>query len=229
MFKYLQFSKSIQFSLLLMATVSLSASSFSQNQIKNHCIDSSYYVQIIDSLSAIYGTNKEIPDTYQVPILIALSHFPELRDTRVVFKSARIKTTLNARPAIVSVLFRQKTHRKYIIRINELTETESINLAQVPFDAQIGLFGHEFCHLIDYQERNVLGVFKRASQYLVPKKKELFEKEIDRMTIDRGLGWCLYDWAYYVLFLSDANTDYKKYKTKYYLEPFEIEGVIRQE
>jgi hypothetical protein len=41
--------------------------------------------QAIDSLEK-FRTKKEIPQQYEKPILIALSHFPELKDVHIVFK-----------------------------------------------------------------------------------------------------------------------------------------------
>ena len=38
-----------------------------------------------------------------------------------------------------------------IIRINSMDKDSLINLKDVPFNASIGLFGHEFNHIIDYR------------------------------------------------------------------------------
>jgi hypothetical protein len=180
----------------------------------------------IDSLRNIYSSKKEIPSIYETPVYLAISYFPELESSKIVFRKARIRTTLNARPAITSIFFRKKSKRKYIIRINTTMKDSVILLDSIPLNAMIGLFGHEFSHLIDYNTKNIFGVFSRLIAYSSDKSKEKFEKEIDLITIKRGLGWQLYDWSYYVLNKSSGTEKYKNYKRQIYLEPKEIKEII---
>jgi len=181
---------------------------------------------LLDSLKTIYQVNKEVPSNYELPIYIALSYFPELEKSKIVFKEAKIKTTLNARPTVGSLLFRNRRKRKYVVRINTTKRDSAVLLNEVPLNAMIGLFGHEFCHFIDYRSKSLFGVLERMFNYTSKKAKENFEKEIDQMTIERGLGWQIYDWSYYVLNLSNASESYKKYKELFYLEPEEIIKLI---
>jgi len=190
-------------------------------------IDSLYYSSHLDSLKINYAINKKIPKAYSLPILISLSYFPELLKTRIVFRNTNIKTTLNVRPSVFSVLFNSRLNRKYIIRINSMDKDSVINLKDVPFNASIGLFGHEFNHIIDYRNSNVLQIIKRLVEYSNSKKKAEYEKQIDYMTINRGLGWQLYDWSYFVLNKSKADQKYIKYKRTYYLSPNEIIDIIQ--
>ena len=189
-------------------------------------IDSTFCATKIDSLQKVTGFNKEITSQYKLPALIALSYFPELDSTRIIFKQKKIKTTLNSRPTIWSMIFRKRANRKFIIRINNRKEDSLVLLSVVPFNAKIGLLGHEFSHIIDYQNKNISGVFKRGWSYRNKKKKELFEKEIDSITISRGLGWQLYDWSVYVLEKSEARQEYKAFKKDIYLEPDEIKKLM---
>jgi len=101
-----------------------------------------------------------------------------------------------------------------------------ILLSDVPFNSQIGLFGHELGHFADYHKRSFFGVLKRLISYSTLKGKSKFEKEIDAITIEHGIGWQLYAWSYYVLFDSDGSTAYKEFKRSVYLTPKEIEQRI---
>jgi len=186
--------------------------------------NSALYPVKIDSLRNLFGHNKKIPTENELPILIALSYYPELEDTKIIFKNSKIKTTLNARPAILSLFTRNK--RKYIVRINNKCSDSIVNLKKVSFEAKIGLFGHEFSHFIDYKKKNALQILGRLLSYTNLRGKERFEKEIDSMTISRGLGRQLYKWAFYVVNESNAKQKYKAFKKQIYLEPDEILGIL---
>lgn len=177
----------------------------------------------IDSLRSLYGTNKIFVEEFIEPTLIALSYYPELKDTKIEFKYSAEATTMAARPKPMSMFAR----RRYIVLINNKQEFEGIHLKDVPFNAQIGIIGHELAHIADYQNHNLLGVTSILMRYSSKKRKALFEKEIDRATIERGLGWQLYDWAHYSLSPENGATQkYRDFKLKHYLTPQEIEQHI---
>jgi hypothetical protein len=184
--------------------------------------DSAAFAVKIDSLRNLYGYNKTYPKEHELSILIALSYFPELDSSEIIFKKAKITTTLNARPTLLSLLFKPKYKRKYMIRINKKHKHGQIYLNQIPFNAKIGLLGHEFSHFIDYRRKNILGLDLRLFSYAFLKSRASFEKKIDEMTIKRGLGWQLYNRSDYVLNESDANRYYKRMKRLVYLTPAEI-------
>ncbi len=188
-------------------------------------IDSSEYSCKKDSLLLFYATYKTIISDFELPILIALSYFPELRNTKIVFKKSRIKTTMNTQPGIFSLLFNKRHNRKYIIRINTSKKDSIVNLYKTPFNAQIGIIGHELSHCIDYSGRNFWGIMQRLFDYGSKKRKAKFEREIDKMTIKRGLRWQLYDWSDYVLHKSEAKHKYKKFKSETYMKPEEIKAL----
>lgn len=206
----------------------LSQISLSQGKKQVRIIDSVSNSKKIESLESLYGFNKKIPIKHELPCLIALSYFPELAHSAIIFKESKISTTLNARPTTLSLLFRNKKKRKYIVRINSKQKDSLVTLNDVPFNAKIGLLAHEFNHFIDYSEKNIFGIIKRLFSYSNKKSKERFEKEIDSMTIKRGLGWQLYDWSEYVLNKSDAKLKYKNFKKEIYLEPEEILEIITE-
>lgn len=183
----------------------------------------------LDSLRSEFGKNKtDLPKEFETSILVALSYYPELKNSKIKFKSQKIATTMNARPTLGSLLFRRKDHFRYVVRINNSKKDSILQVNDVPFNGQIGLFGHEFFHFVDYRNKQLFHITKRLVSYTNDRKKEVFEKEIDLGTISRGLGWQLYDWSNYVLYESNATIDYKEFKRLIYMEPEEIEKAINE-
>lgn len=177
----------------------------------------------IDSLSGIYCNKKIFVDEYLEPILIALSYFPELKDIPITFKYSKEATTMAARPIPITVFGKTR----YQILINNQPDFKGILLSDVPFNAQIGIIAHELSHIIDYESRNFWGIVGITFRFLDNKRKPLFEKEIDRATIERGLGWQLYDWAMFSMYESDkATEEYKTFKRETYMTPEEIKYLI---
>ena len=170
----------------------------------------------------LFGKNKVIPSELETPILYALSFFPELSEAHIQFKQKKIKTTMNARPTFGSMLFRKSSNYSYVVRINTRQIDSVIQVKDIPVNALVGVFGHEFCHFIDYHIHKKKHLVKRAFDYGSKKRKASFEKEIDRMTISRGLGCYLYKWSSFVLFESNAKASYKSFKQTTYLQPHEI-------
>jgi hypothetical protein len=183
----------------------------------------------IDSLETLYGNNKKIPEQLKLPVLLALSYYPELKDTRIIFKEASIKTTLNARPTLTSLLTRSPANRTYVIRVNNDTKKSAHTIDKVPFNAVVGLISHEFAHIAEYVEKSFWGVCNRGLHYLTSSSKAKFEKEIDKRTVKQGLGWQLHDWAYFILNESDATEAYIEFKRNTYLTPDEILELMLEE
>lgn len=163
-----------------------------------------------------------VPKEFELAIAIALSYYPELAETKIKFKYQKISTTLNARPTITSLLFSKREDRIYILRVNNSLKDSVISVSDVPFNAKIGLFAHEFSHFADYSKKSMFGVIGRGISYASKKSKTTFEKEIDLKTIQRGLGWQLYDWSNFVLNDSNADEKYKEFKKETYMTPESI-------
>ncbi|GAD07342.1 hypothetical protein [Porphyromonas crevioricanis] len=181
-------------------------------------------VQELDSLREIYGRNKLFLEEYIEPTLIALSYYPELRDVPIEFKYSSEATTMAARPISGFLLGK----RKYGVLINGDKNFEGVLLQDTPFNAQIGIIGHELAHIADYNRKNIWGILGCLFRYLDQDRRPLFEKETDMATIERGLGWQLYDWAVYAMYHSPKATErYKEFKQYTYMKPEEISYLIR--
>jgi hypothetical protein len=168
-------------------------------------------------------------DSFRLPIEIARFFFPELDSTRIKIKEIKIKGSFNAttRPAFFSLFFNGKSNRKYIIRVNSTAINNKIRIDRMPFNALIGLFGHEISHILDYSVMSNCQIVWLGFSYLSRGYKEKYEKNIDQITIIKGLGWQLYDLEKYVLDNVHYSEEYKKYMKDIYLEPSEIEHLIK--
>ncbi len=76
------------------------------------------YKKIADRLKIEFGTHKVLPKRYELQCLIALSNYPELKKTHIKFVESKIRFTMQARPKIISSLFRNRKKRRYRIFIN---------------------------------------------------------------------------------------------------------------
>lgn len=191
-------------------------------------LDSTSFAIRLDSLREKCSYRKTFLPEFETEIISTLSYYPELDSTRIVFKTAKIKASLNARPTIGSLLFRRRANRKYVIRIKPNTSDSVATLDQVGFNGAVGVLGHELNHIIDYSNRGFFGIFARLFNYTNKKGKRRYEGEIDRMTVEKGLGWQLYDWEDYVLNKSNAKAKYKAYKRAVYFSPEELITIIQE-
>lgn len=191
-------------------------------------LDSVEFASKMDSLREACSYHKTLIPQFETEILSALSYYPELDSTKIIFKKAKIKASLNARPTVGSLFFRRKSKRTYIIRIKPNEGDSIATLEEVGFNGAVGVLGHELNHVVDYSNRGFFGIIGRLFNYGSKKGKQKFEGEIDRMTVEKGLGWQLYDWEDYVLNKSNAKEKYKAYKKAIYYTPEEIITLINR-
>lgn len=176
--------------------------------------------QQIDTLRSQFNYNKFFYEKYELQTLVALSFYPELKNTKISFRRRKLKTTMVARPKGMNV-FRGKGKRHYIIYINDFP-TAKISPDSVSFNAQIGVIGHELAHLVDYENISSLKILYIGLSYFNKKFRAKFERATDLRTINHGLLWQCYDFASYFHNSSIAPTEYINYKKKFYMSPKEI-------
>src|SRR5256885_12642874 len=97
-----------------------------------------------DSLQLLkeYGKNKKFIAQFTLQSLIALSYYPELKNTHIRFIYKPTHSPLTTRPTFPSVLFK-KSKRKFTITISDNTvdKLEPILLKQMNFNEQVGVIG----------------------------------------------------------------------------------------
>ena len=194
-----------------------------------NCIDTNYY--------AAFGNNKIIPTEIREQVLFALTCYPELRDTKIIFRFREKITPLSSRPKFTSA-FKKKLHRTYVITISTKSNNKfsPIVFSKLPFNAQIGVLGHELAHVADFNEKSSWQLIGLSLKMFNTKFVDRFEFNTDHICINHGLGYQLYDWSKYVRTALDikewkgAETDYSSEKDipdkQRYMNPETIEKYI---
>ncbi len=150
----------------------------------------------LNQLMAEFGQNKILPKGHELQALVALSHYPQLKEVPITFKFKKAKVAHTSQPKPSSLL-RARKHRKYeIIISNELKESlHPTMLANMPYNAQIGVLGHELAHTAEYETMSNWELMGLAVKYLFKKFRIRFERATDQRTIDHGLGRQLLEWS----------------------------------
>ena len=151
-----------------------------------------------DALLAQYGQNKELPKGYELQALLALSHYPALRDTRIRFIVDDVSIPLSSRPYWAS-MFRSAQKRQYLVIIDDQLDgpRDALLLKNQPFNAQVGIIGHELAHTVYYLDRSFFGILGDALCQLGDCRIN-FERATDQRLVEYGLGWQRYDHALFV-------------------------------
>jgi len=173
----------------------------------------------LDSMKTNFGLNKILPKKYELASLVALSYYPELKFTPINFVVKKLNSTMAARPAGLQFL-RPKGKRKYKVLLNNINP--EVPLDSASFNAKIGIIGHEFAHIVDYESKSTVRLICNAFGYANKNFRAKFERSTDQRTINHGLFWQCFDFSTYVFKYHKANPKYLEYKRKYYMAPEEI-------
>ena len=161
--------------------------------------DSAAEAKRYDDLLEEYGRNKVLPEGFELQALIALSHYPQLKDIKVEFLQKDVQIPISSRPRPLSV-FRSPMKRRYIVVIDTERDdpTDPLILSNEPFNAQIGILGHELAHTANYIQLGFFGVVEAALCQLSEECRREFERATDFRTVDHGLGWQRMDHSAFV-------------------------------
>ena len=164
--------------------------------------------------------NKKFVSIYKEQCLKALTYYPELKGINIEFKQKSIGTTMAARP-IVSSFFNTDYERKYEIIFNNSSDCE-VPFDELPEEGQVGILGHELAHILDFEKKSFGQLILTGAFYINAHSIRSYERGIDKITLERGLGKKLYDAYQYILEDSHASLEYKNFKKFHYLKPQEI-------
>lgn len=147
-------------------------------------------------MESTYATNKVLPLGFERQALLALSHFPELKNSQISFKLTTDYTPLASRPTIWSV-FRKPSNRHYIISISTKSKgiLDSIILGNLNFNAQIGVLAHEISHVADYHTMGFWQFVRLGFGLLSTNYMDAFEYRTDSICIEHGAGFQLLAWS----------------------------------
>ncbi|SDF21862.1 hypothetical protein SAMN05421636_1211 [Pricia antarctica] len=146
-----------------------------------------------------FTTNKKIPKAIQSQALRALSFYSELKTSHIIFRFRKRITPLSSKPQVLST-FKKRKNRKYVITISTKSnkKLDPILFFNLPYNAQIGVLGHELAHISEYDTMNTAQLITLIFKLLNSKYTDQFEFNTDLIGINHGLGYQLYDWSQYV-------------------------------
>ena len=162
-------------------------------------------------------------DTLKLAFQKALSFYPELWGAKIKLKYGKAKTTMTSRPRMLSV-FRKKDNRTYVITIGNKDGYKPAQLVKTaPFNALVGVLGHELAHVLDYLNRSGWAVTCMGVKYVLCKDyRRQMEHYTDSLAMSKGLQWQVYHYSHYVVNDADVDDDYRAYKLDIYLSPEQV-------
>ncbi|MDF2449942.1 MAG: hypothetical protein K0R26_2446 [Bacteroidota bacterium] len=140
-----------------------------------------------EDLKVQFSKNKIIPAHYEKPILIALSHYPELKNTAIEFQlHKRLRWPVKTE-AILSNVFIPRAKKVFKIYIRESEQPELI-LKNMSTEAQIGAVARELA-LIQFCKRNrMMALINDTLDRIHLKKNIRIEMALDNSVIKHGLS-----------------------------------------
>lgn len=178
-----------------------------------------------------FAKHKKIPKIIEESVLIALSHYPELKDTKIdfVFKKNIKKSVMQAQPKVSSLL-KTRRNRGYRINISAMFKlTHSATpIHQLPQNIMIGWIGHELGHIMDYKSRSLLSLMGFGTGYIFSERYiQKAERVADTFAVDHGLGFYIIETKRFILNQSDLPEKYKSKIARLYLSPDDIVEQVR--
>ncbi|WPP52720.1 hypothetical protein [Catalinimonas niigatensis] len=187
----------------------------------------------ISTDSIDYTKNKSIPDIIRDEVIIALSHYPELADTRIdfVFRKDILKSFMQAQPRWYGI-FQGKRRRRYVVKITPALQLKekSIPVEELPTDALVGWLGHELGHIMDYETRTGFGLIRFGIGYLTSEKYlKKAEQTADLFAINHHLGSEILSTKHFILEHADIPLAYKERIRRLYMSPEEVMEYIDED
>jgi len=160
--------------------------------------------------------------TLKLAYYTALSHYPELRKSKIELRLKSISSTMQAQPKW-DFVFRLKKNRNYVININTNEGYTGITYKDLSFNSLVGWLGHEMAHITDYSKKNNVELLNFIASYVFDKNVlKRTEHTADRETIRHGLGAQLLEGVNFFHRNRKVKNWYREKNKKYYLSPEEI-------
>ncbi len=185
-------------------------------------------VASLDTAACPSHTIAITSDMLVVAFSYAATHYPELCGREISLQYGSIKTSMAAQPRVWS-LFRKRDKRRYRVVINkDIKSAQTQLLYAAPFDACVGVMGHELAHLLDYSGKSGWQMIWTGIRYLGRNYRRKMEHQTDSIAIVRGFGWQLYRYAFFVVHEAEINDNYRNYKLDIYMKPEEILEMVEK-
>ncbi len=147
-----------------------------------------------------YGKNKKLIPDFALQTLIALSYYPELKNTHINFLFKPAHTPLTTKPDFPDVMYkRSKRTFTIIISDSSMWKLQPVLLQHMDFNTQIGVLGHELSHVVDFSQNSLLQLISSGIGHVFSSKYiDRFEYRTDSICIAHGLGYQLLAWSNFV-------------------------------
>lgn len=183
-------------------------------------------------MTSIAYAQSTIPDSIKEEVEIALSYYPELKNTTInfEFKKEIKKSTMQAQPDFNS-FFKSKGNRAYNIFISETVNIkgETYFTKNMPKDVLIGWIGHELGHVMDYRKRSNLNLIWFGIKYLLSDNHIAeAERSADTFAIKSGMEKYILKTKEFILNQANIDKEYIARIKKYYLSPEEIMDIVNK-
>lgn len=184
------------------------------------------YSQTMKQKDSLKFSNKIVPDEIWREAYVALSHYPELKDTPIEFRFKKNikKNFMQAQPKLSGV-FKTRKHRSYVINMNAKIniEGQEFDLTKVPSDVLIGWLGHELGHVMDYRNRGTFGMIWFGIKYITSNNYiQEAERAADTYAVNHGMGKYIIATKDFILNHAHLTQEYKDRIKKLYLSQEEI-------
>lgn len=195
---------------------------YTQTEYGDFYLRKESYEHSLPMLREQFGGNKTYPAELELQCLVALSFYPELKNTAIEFRFGKLNFTMTAKPKFNSFV-RDKQLRQYVVTIEKLGSSKNnIEWSELSFNAMVGWIGHELGHIVHYSHKTNSGVAFIGVKYAFPGYRRKMERFTDQIAIQHDLGYALYEGVDFTMNRSHATEHYKKCQQKYYLQPDEI-------
>lgn len=173
-----------------------------------------------------------IPREIYEEAVIALSHYPELKNTPIEFKfKDKIKkSTMQAQP-VFGQLFHSRKKRGYKILISKeiVINNKTLKTAEMPSNIMIGWLGHELGHIMDFQNRSGLNLMGFGAGYLFSKNYiRDAERRADTFAVTHGMENYILETKEFILKKAGLSEKYITRIKKLYLSPEEIMLLVQE-
>jgi len=210
---------------LILFACLISVASHSQDLFASYLVKENYESKI-EELRKEFGNNKSIPKEVELECLTALSYYPQLKNTPIVFKFGKTLSTMVSRPKLNSI-FKRNPKREYqvIIKKPGISKT-GLEWTELSFNSMVGWVGHELGHITHYDHKGFAGIAIMGIKYAFPNYRRRMERFTDQLAIKHNLGSALYEGTEYAINSSNATQKYKNRLQKFYLSPVEIKKYV---
>jgi hypothetical protein len=157
--------------------------------------------------------------------LIVMKRYEELHDIQVTLTQRSVKSsTMQAQPVIALHKLFGKTNKYHVKLALYVRDSETMKVADLPYDVLIGWFAHELGHLVEYRPYSNFKMLFYGIRYLVSHRfKTEAEHAADYIAIRNGFRDEIIATKRYILDHDLLDEKYKAKIRRYYLPIEEAE------